>query len=103
VILAQSRRPVWVEDRSMKLRCQTACLPGRSLTEIAARGVALDHAALEVVAWPALGDGPFTATHLDVDGFDGVLSVEHDDPARGGTTEQVTTGLQSPIASRAPS
>ncbi|HEV7871528.1 MAG TPA: sugar phosphate isomerase/epimerase, partial [Modestobacter sp.] len=28
------------------------------------------YAALEVAAWPDLGDRPFTATHLDVDGFD---------------------------------
>ncbi len=50
----------------MKLGLLTACLPGRSLPEIAAyvERVGLD--ALEVAAWPALGDRPFTATHIDV-------------------------------------
>ena len=50
----------------MKLGFLTACLPGLSLTEIA--DWARDHGfeALEVAAWPDLGDRPFTATHLDV-------------------------------------
>jgi sugar phosphate isomerase/epimerase len=54
----------------VKLGFLTACLPGRSLEEIAAWAAAEGYAALEVAAWPALGDRPFTATHLDVDGFD---------------------------------
>jgi sugar phosphate isomerase/epimerase len=54
----------------MKLGFLTACLPGRSLEEIAAWAAGEGYAALEVAAWPALGDRPFTATHLDVDGFD---------------------------------
>jgi sugar phosphate isomerase/epimerase len=53
----------------VKLGFLTACLPGRSLEEIAAWAAAEGYAALEVAAWPALGDRPFTATHLDVDGF----------------------------------
>ena len=53
----------------MKLGFLTACLPGRSLEEIAAWAAGEGYAALEVAAWPALGDRPFTATHLDVDGF----------------------------------
>jgi len=54
----------------VKLGFLTACLPDRSLEEIAAWAAAEGYAALEVAAWPALGDRPFTATHLDVDGFD---------------------------------
>ena len=50
----------------MKLGFLTACLPKRSLDDIAAWAAAHDYAALEVAAWPALGDRPFTATHVDV-------------------------------------
>jgi sugar phosphate isomerase/epimerase len=53
----------------MKLGFLTACLPKRSLEEIAAWAAREGFEALEVAAWPALGDRPFTATHLDVDGF----------------------------------
>ena len=66
----------------MKLGFLTACLPKRSLADIAAWAAAHDYAALEVAAWPALGDRPFTATHLDVEAYDrdAVLGVfaEHD-------------------------
>jgi sugar phosphate isomerase/epimerase len=53
----------------VKLGFLTACLPGRSLEEIA--GWAAEHRfeALEVAAWPNLGDRPFTATHIDMAGF----------------------------------
>jgi sugar phosphate isomerase/epimerase len=54
----------------VKLGFLTACLPDRSLEEIATWAAAEGYQALEVAAWPALGDRPFTATHLDVDGFD---------------------------------
>lgn len=54
----------------MKLGFLTACLPGRSLAQIAEWAAANGFEALEVAAWPALGDRPFTATHLDPDGFD---------------------------------
>ncbi len=54
----------------MKLGFLTACLPKRSLEDIAAWAAAHDYEALEVAAWPALGDRPFTATHLDVEGYD---------------------------------
>jgi sugar phosphate isomerase/epimerase len=54
----------------MKLGFLTACLPDRSLEDIAAWAAVEGYAALEVAAWPDLGDRPFTATHLDVDGFD---------------------------------
>ena len=52
----------------MKLGFLTACLPNRPLDEIAGWASAHDYEALEVAAWPALGDRPFTATHLDVEG-----------------------------------
>ncbi|MDL5156348.1 sugar phosphate isomerase/epimerase family protein [Actinomycetospora termitidis] len=48
----------------MKLGFLTACLPGRTLGEIAAFAAAQGFEALEVAAWPALGDRPFTAAHL---------------------------------------
>jgi sugar phosphate isomerase/epimerase len=54
----------------MKLGFLTACLPKRSLADIAAWAAAEGYEALEVAAWPDLGDRPFTATHLDVAGFD---------------------------------
>jgi sugar phosphate isomerase/epimerase len=64
----------------MKLGFLTACLPDRSLGDIAAWAGAHDYEALEVAAWPALGDRPFTATHIDVADpstldVDGVLDV----------------------------
>jgi sugar phosphate isomerase/epimerase len=55
----------------MKLGFLTACLPQRSLEEIATWAAQQGFEALEVAAWPALGDRPFTATHLDVAGFGG--------------------------------
>ncbi len=53
----------------MKLGFLTACLPKRSLEDIAAWAADNAFEALEVAAWPALGDRPFTATHLDAEGF----------------------------------
>ena len=53
----------------MKLGFLTACLPKRSLADIASWAAEHSFEALEVAAWPALGDRPFTATHLDADGF----------------------------------
>jgi sugar phosphate isomerase/epimerase len=50
----------------MQLGFLTACLPGWSLTEIADWAQAHGYQALEVAAWPAHGDRPFTATHIDV-------------------------------------
>lgn len=55
----------------MKLGFLTACLPKRPLAEIAAWAGDHGYEALEVAAWPALGDRPFTATHLDVERLDG--------------------------------
>ena len=53
----------------MKLGFLTACLPKQPLDRIAAYAVQAGYQALEVAAWPALGDRPFTATHLDVVGL----------------------------------
>lgn len=53
----------------MKLGFLTACLPKRSLADIASWAAEHSFEALEVAAWPALGDRPFTATHLDADRF----------------------------------
>lgn len=53
----------------MRLGFLTACLPGRSLAEIAAWAAGNGFEALEVAAWPDLGDRPFTATHLAVERF----------------------------------
>ena len=54
----------------MKLGLLTACLPQRSLEEIAAWAADTGFQALEVAAWPDLGERPFTATHLRVEDFD---------------------------------
>lgn len=54
----------------MKLGMLTACLPDCSLEQVADFAAATGLAALEVAAWPSLGDRPFTATHLDVDRLD---------------------------------
>jgi sugar phosphate isomerase/epimerase len=54
----------------VKLGFLTACMPERDLAEIA--GWAGEHGfeALELAAWPKLGDRPFTATHVAADAFD---------------------------------
>ena len=54
----------------MKLGFLTACLPDRPLADIAAWAEANGFAALEVAAWPDLGDRPFTATHLKAESLD---------------------------------
>ncbi|MFH5823537.1 sugar phosphate isomerase/epimerase family protein [Georgenia sp. AZ-5] len=53
----------------MKLGFLTACLPGRSLEEIATWAGQNGFEALEIAAWPDLGDRPFTATHLKAESF----------------------------------
>ncbi len=60
----------------MKLGFLTACLPGESLEAIADYAVESGYEALEVAAWPALGDRPFTATHLDVANFSAARADE---------------------------
>lgn len=54
----------------MKLGFLTACLPDEPLDQIAAWAAAEGFEALEIAAWPDLGDRPFVASHLPVDGFD---------------------------------
>lgn len=50
----------------MKLGFFTACLPGSSLEELAKWAATHGYSALEVAAWPDVGERPFTATHIDV-------------------------------------
>ncbi len=54
----------------MKLGFLTACLPKLSLEEIADWAVEQGYEALEVAAWPDLGERPFIATHLDTQNYD---------------------------------
>ena len=54
----------------MKLGLLTACMPERRLDEIAAWAGSHGYEALELAAWPALGDRPFTASHVAADAFD---------------------------------
>ena len=60
----------------MKLGFLTACLPNRSLDQIVPWAAEHGFEALEVAAWPDLGDRPFTATHLDAEKIDGA-GAEH--------------------------
>lgn len=53
----------------MRLGFLTACLPGQGLEQIAEWAAATGYQALEVAAWPRLGDRPFTATHLAAEDF----------------------------------
>jgi sugar phosphate isomerase/epimerase len=64
----------------VKLGFLTACLPELSLEQIAEHAEHRGFQALEVAAWPALGNRPFTATHLAVESLsqaqaDDVLAV----------------------------
>jgi len=54
----------------VKLGLLTACLPDRSLEDIARWAASTGFEALEVAAWPANRSRPFTATHVDVVGLD---------------------------------
>jgi sugar phosphate isomerase/epimerase len=54
----------------VKLGFLTSCMPERSLEEIAAWAGANGYEALELAAWPHLGDRPFTASHVKADVFD---------------------------------
>ena len=54
----------------MKLEFLTACLPDRPLDRIASWAAENGFEALEVAAWPRLGNRPFTASHIDVENFD---------------------------------
>ena len=53
----------------MKLGFLTACLPDKSLEEIADWAASRKFEALEVAAWPSLGNRPFTASHIKVEHF----------------------------------
>ena len=55
----------------MKLGFLTACMPERSLEDVAAWAAANGYEALELAAWPQLGDRPFTASHVKAESFDG--------------------------------
>lgn len=52
----------------MKLGFLTACMPERSLEQIVPWAAEAGFEALEVAAWPALGNRPFTASHLPMPG-----------------------------------
>jgi sugar phosphate isomerase/epimerase len=54
----------------VKLGFLSACMPERSLGDIAAWAGANGYEALELAAWPRLGDRPFTASHVAADAFD---------------------------------
>jgi sugar phosphate isomerase/epimerase len=54
----------------VKLGFLTSCMPERSLEDIAAWAAANRYEALELAAWPQLGDRPFTASHVRADAFD---------------------------------
>jgi sugar phosphate isomerase/epimerase len=54
----------------MKLGFLSACMPERSLDDVVAFASANDYEAVELAAWPSLGDRPFTASHLAADRFD---------------------------------
>ena len=53
----------------MKLGFITACFPDRSLEDVVSWASRAGYEALEVAAWPSLGNRPFTATHLSVENF----------------------------------
>jgi sugar phosphate isomerase/epimerase len=55
----------------MKIGFITSCLPGMSLEQVVTWASAHGYEALEVAAWPSLGNRPFTATHLAVESFTG--------------------------------
>jgi len=54
----------------MRLGFLTACMPGAALADIAAWAEDAGYEALEVAAWPRIGDRDFTASHLDAAGLD---------------------------------
>lgn len=54
----------------MKLGFLTACMPERPLEAVARWAGAHGYEALELAAWPTIGDRPFTASHVAADMFD---------------------------------
>lgn len=59
----------------MKLGFVTACLPGWTLEQLVDWAPRHGYYAVEVAAWPKLGDRPFTATHIDVNDIAAVHSA----------------------------
>jgi len=55
----------------MKLGFLTACMPERSLEQIATFAAAQGFEALELAAWPGAGNRPFVARHVAAEAFDG--------------------------------
>jgi sugar phosphate isomerase/epimerase len=55
----------------MRLGFLTACMPERSLEEIAAWAGAQGYETLELAAWPGAGNRPFVARHIAAESFDG--------------------------------
>jgi len=54
----------------VKLGFLTASMPERSLEDIAKWAAEHGYEALELAAWPTIGDRPFTAAHVAADAFD---------------------------------
>ena len=77
----------------MRLGFLTACMPDRSLEEIAAWAAEHRFEALEVAAWPALGDRPFTATHIDVASLSDQDADGHPRAVRPPRPDVVVAGL----------
>ena len=76
-VLASAATGEWVDVAAaheavaaMKLGFLSACMPERSLEDVAAWAGANGYEALELAAWPRLGDRPFTASHVAADAFD---------------------------------
>ena len=69
----------------MKLGFLTACLPDQDLAAIIEWAGGAGYQALEVAAWPALGDRPFTATHIAVESLtaDRADTIRHQFDAAG--------------------
>ena len=63
----------------MKLGFLSSCMPERSLEEIAAWAAANGYEALELAAWPHLGDRPFTASHIRAEAVNTGLRLAHTD------------------------
>ena len=54
----------------MKLGMLTACMPERSLEDVAKWAGEHGFETLELAAWPRIGDRPFTASHISAESFD---------------------------------
>jgi sugar phosphate isomerase/epimerase len=54
----------------MKLGMLSACMPERPLEQVAGWAGEHGYEAVELAAWPSIGDRPFTAAHVAADRFD---------------------------------